>query len=252
MVIYGDYHTHTTYSHGKGSILDNALVAKGKGLKEIAITDHGFSHKAFGISRDQIQNMLADIEKAKVATGVNILLGIEENFTSLGGNIGLKDGDLDFLQIVNVGYHKLTRADSFADKMGLFIPNNLKFYTRRQIEKNTICVLRAIEKEPINIITHLGVGMPVNVDEIAKMASQKGVFIELNGKRISFTPADMDALLKNDTKFILNSDAHVPEKVGDVRNGMKYVIKYHIPEKNIVNLGKRPNFRDLGNFKKNN
>ena len=28
-----DHHTHTTYSHGKGSILDNARVAHEKGLK---------------------------------------------------------------------------------------------------------------------------------------------------------------------------------------------------------------------------
>lgn len=245
MVIYGDYHTHTTYSHGTGSILDNAMVAKSKGLKEIAITDHGFSHKTYGVKRSQIENIMMDIQKAKKATGVNILFGIEENFTSLDGKIGLRKGDLDFLEIVNVGYHKLAKAESYKDFNGLFLPNNLKWYTKRQIEKNTICILKAIETQPINIITHLGVGMPVNVDEVAKLARQKNVFIELNGKRISFDNADMDALLKNDTLFILDSDAHAPAKVGDVINGMKYVIKYHIPEKNIVNLNKRPDFKNI-------
>jgi len=77
------------------------------------------------------------------------------------------------------------------------------------------------------------------------MAKEKNVLIELNGKRISFTAGDIDALMKHDTKFILNSDAHRPEKVGDVRNGMGYVYKYAIPEKNIVNLGKKPNFKDV-------
>ncbi len=245
MIIYGDYHTHTPYSHGKGTVLDNAMVAKGKGLKEIAITDHGFSHGAYGIKRSQIENIAMDIQKAKQATGINVLFGIEENFTSLDGKIGLKDGDLEFLQIVNVGYHKLTKANSFRDFRELFLPNNLKWYTKRQIEKNTICVLRAIETQPIHIITHLGVGMPVNVEEIAKLAKEKNVFIELNGKRISFTPADMEALMKHDTMFILNSDAHRAERVGDVRNGMRYVIKYHIPDSNIANMGKRPNFRNI-------
>ena len=245
MILYGDYHTHTPYSHGKGTILDNAMVAKNKGLKEIAITDHGFSHKLYGVKRDQIQNIIMDIDKAKSATGVNILFGIEENLISLDGNIGITKNDLDFLNIVNVGYHKMAKAETKKDFFGLFLPNNLKWYTKRQIQKNTICVLKAIDTQPINIITHLGVGMPVNVEEVARLAKQKGVFIELNGKRISFTPADMEALLKYDTDFILNSDAHIPEKVGDVRNGMKYVLKYHIPEKNIVNLGKRPNFKTL-------
>ena len=245
MVIYGDYHTHTTYSHGKGSILDNAMVAKNKGLKEIAITDHGFTHRTFGVKRKDIENIIMDIEKAKKATGVNILFGIEENFVSLDGKIGVLPRDLDFLNIVSAGYHKLVRTASLKDYAGLLVPNNLKWYTNRQIEKNTICVLKAIETQPINIITHLGVGMPVNVEEVAKMANEKNVLIELNGKRISFTPADMDALLKHNTKFILNSDAHRPEKVGDVRNGMGYVLKYSIPEKNIVNLGKKPDFKQI-------
>lgn len=245
MVIYGDYHTHTTYSHGKGSILDNAIVAKNKGLKEIAITDHGFSHKTFGVKRNQIQNIILDIDKAKKATGVNVLFGIEENFMSLDGKIGIYKRDLDFLNIVSVGYHKLVKACSVKDYFKLFVPNNLHFYTKSQIEKNTICVLKAIETQPINIITHLGVGMPVNIEEIARLAREKNVFIELNGKRIAFSRGDIEVLLKHDTQFILNSDAHVPEKVGDVRNGMNYVIKYGIPEKNIVNLGKRPNFKNI-------
>lgn len=245
MVIYGDYHTHTPYSHGKGSVLDNAMVAKSKGLKELAITDHGFSHKTFGLKRSQIDNLIMDIDKAKKATGVNILLGIEENFLSLDGKIGLYKRDLDFLQIVNVGYHKLARPCSAKDYFKLFLPNNMHFYTKAQIERNTLCVLKAIETQPINIITHLGVGMPVNLAEIARLAREKNVFIELNGKRIAFNGADIETLLKYDTQFILNSDAHKPEKVGDVRNGMNYVIKYNIPEKNIVNLGKRPNFRDI-------
>lgn len=245
MIIYGDYHTHTAYSHGKGSILDNAMVARQKGLKEIAITDHGFTHRTFGLKRKDVENIIMDIEKAKKATGVNILFGIEENFVSLDGKIGLLPRDLDFLNIVNAGYHKLVKTESLKDYAGLLVPNNLKWYSKRQIEKNTICVLKAIETQPIQVITHLGVGMPVNVEEVAKMARQKGVFIELNGKRISFDAADMDALLKHNTQFILNSDAHTPEKVGDVRNGMNYVLKYGIPEKNIVNLGSRPNFRQI-------
>ena len=36
MLLTGDYHTHTIYSHGSGTVLDNALAAKEKGLKEIA------------------------------------------------------------------------------------------------------------------------------------------------------------------------------------------------------------------------
>ena len=36
-----DLHTHTTYSHGKGSIEDNVREAFNQGLEFVAISDHG-------------------------------------------------------------------------------------------------------------------------------------------------------------------------------------------------------------------
>ena len=69
MNITVDYHTHTTYSHGKGSILDNALSAKERGLSEIAITDHGYGHHAFGIKQKKLPEMKENCKKAEEITG---------------------------------------------------------------------------------------------------------------------------------------------------------------------------------------
>ena len=44
-----DYHTHTTFSHGKGSIEDNVKAAVAAGLSGIAITDHGPGHLTYGV-----------------------------------------------------------------------------------------------------------------------------------------------------------------------------------------------------------
>ena len=46
-----DLHTHTTYSHGKGSVEDNVRAAMNKGLGYIAISDHGPGHIFYGINR---------------------------------------------------------------------------------------------------------------------------------------------------------------------------------------------------------
>ncbi|MBF1138496.1 MAG: PHP domain-containing protein [[Eubacterium] sulci] len=49
-----DYHTHTTFSHGTGSIEDNVKVAISKGLKALAISDHGPGHLTYGVKRSAI------------------------------------------------------------------------------------------------------------------------------------------------------------------------------------------------------
>ena len=67
MLLYGDYHTHTTYSrhnHGKGTVLENASVAANKGLKQIAITDHGFNHILFGLRRRKLAALRAECDDA--------------------------------------------------------------------------------------------------------------------------------------------------------------------------------------------
>ena len=53
-MIYGDYHTHTTYSHGKGSVEDNVKAAIAAGLREIAITDHGPRHLLAGVKKKRL------------------------------------------------------------------------------------------------------------------------------------------------------------------------------------------------------
>ena len=55
MKLYGDYHTHTIYSHGSGTIRDNVEEALRKGLKEIGICDHGPGHYLYGVKRKTFQ-----------------------------------------------------------------------------------------------------------------------------------------------------------------------------------------------------
>ena len=113
MLLYGDYHTHTTYSrnhHGKGTVLENASVAANKGLKQIAITDHGFNHQFYGIRRKDIPNLKEDILNAREVSGVDILLGVEANLISLHGGVDIREEDYEFLDIFLMGYHRMGKT----------------------------------------------------------------------------------------------------------------------------------------------
>ena len=250
MLLYGDYHTHTTYSrhnHGKGSVFENAQVAADKGLKQIAITDHGFNHELFGIRRKQIPQLRDDIMNAKEITGVDILLGLETNIISLDGDVDIKEEDYEFLDIFLMGYHKLVHTNTMRDKALLCWANNLETWkifkpSKDRINRNTTAFLKLLDKYPVDIITHLNYGFQTDTMAVAKMAKQKGVYIELNGKRINFTQDEIDIMVSEGVKFIVNSDAHTPENVGEVNYGMNLVYKNDIPLSQVANIDKMPRF----------
>ena len=75
-----DHHTHTIYSHGKGSIEDNVRVAAARGLKSVAVTDHGPGHLTYGLKTEKLPEMRREIARLKtVYPQVEVLLGVEAN-----------------------------------------------------------------------------------------------------------------------------------------------------------------------------
>ena len=93
MILTGDYHTHTPYSHGENTVAENAARAKELGLKEIGISDHGYSHIAFGLSRKKIEDYKAECRAAAEKYGIKVLVGIESNIAGISGKADLTEKD---------------------------------------------------------------------------------------------------------------------------------------------------------------
>lgn len=248
MILYGDYHTHTKYSrhgHGKGTILENASVAVNKGLKQIAITDHGFSHRTFGLKRKEIENVREDILNAKEVTGIDILLGVEANLVSCDGHVDIIEEDFEFLDILLMGYHLLAKPITFKDTKELILSNFLSSpykASQDRISRNTTAFLKALDKYPIDVITHLNYGCQTDTLAVARMAKEKGTLIELNGKRINFTDKELEIMAGEGVNFIVNSDAHSPERVAECNNAMNTIFRLGLPLSQIVNVDKLPKF----------
>ncbi len=249
MILYGDYHTHTEYSrnnHGKGSVLENASVAADKGLKQIAITDHGFNHMFYGVNRRDIPKVQEDILNAKEITGVDILLGVEANLISRDGDIDVMDEDFEFLNLLLMGHHRMVTMTKVKDFMALNMANMIGSPfapSKQRLNQNTTAFLKALDKYPIDVITHLNYGFPTDTLAVARMAKQKGTYIELNGKRINFTDRELEIMASEGVKFIVNSDAHKPQMVGECNNGLNIIYRLGIPLSQIVNIDKLPKFQ---------
>lgn len=253
MKFFGDYHTHTIYSrkgympiyHAKGTIEENILQAKEIGLKELAISDHGFNHKYFGCSRKNLKSTKEEIVRLAQKHNMKVYFGVESNFISQDGTLDIIPSDFDYLDILLCGFHRSARAKNIKDFFSIFFANMLaKFFgaSKKLKQRNTTMVLNALEKNKIDILTHLNSKMKCDVVAIAKKAAEKGTLIELNEKHCDFTKEEVEEMLKTGVNFIVDSDAHKPEKIGRFPTVEKLIEEYNIPHERIVNLNKTPKF----------
>lgn len=233
-----DHHTHTTFSHGKGSIEDNVKVAVSKGLKSIAITDHGPGHLTYGIDRNKIKVMRDEIERLKLAyPQIEILLGVEANTVRVAPYIDLTEEDKKDLDIVLAGYHygilKAGMVPNYiSDHTGLFGgDSSLKV-------ANTAMILNALYENDIAILTHPGDKGPFDIEDIAKACVDTDTMIEINAKHKHLTIEEIKTAAKYDVKFVIGSDAHISSKVGSFEEPLMRALQAGLEPERIVNIEK--------------
>ncbi len=247
MAFWGDYHTHTTYSHGKGSVLDNARVARRVGLKQVAITDHGMRHLMFGIKKKELPLLIDDCKKATEETGVHVLAGIENNFNSFRGTLDILPECMELIDVIQGGYHKAARAPGVAQEFSFQLRNMFfSFFSKspkKLIVKNTDAYLKLIDNYELDFIGHLNRDIRADALTVAKYAKEKGTYIELNNKNLTLTDSELEKMCEENVTFVVNSDAHTPEAVGNMNKVMAAIERVHIPFELIHNWERFPNFR---------
>jgi putative hydrolase len=240
MRLFADYHTHTVYSHGKGTIRENVEVAIKKGLKEIAISDHGPGHATFGVKKGTLLKMRKEIDELnKEFKEIKILLGVEANLIGCDGNIDVSTEDIEIVDKLLVGFHNGAIPYSLRDAHKLYIKNylskTLKFMRKSCIVDNTDAMIRAIEKYDIDIITHPGAKIDIDIKRLAAAAGKKGTVLEINSSHGNLTLEYAKIAMMEDVKFVINSDAHIPSNVGNFEMGMKIAEAAGIPLYRIIN-----------------
>ena len=160
MILFGDYHTHTIYTHGKSTIEENVVSAINKGLKQIAITEHSYKHFANPVKRENIKVMREEVDRLNIKyPEIDILLGIECNLLGVNGEIDLTEEEEKMLDLVVLGYHK-TFKPTFKNFFKFLVPNTLRFWpvSKKRIEINTNAYINAMKNHKIDILAHLKYG----------------------------------------------------------------------------------------------
>lgn len=245
MRINGDYHTHSRYSrngHGKGEIEENAASAFQKGLKEVAICDHGPGHVFYGVDPSKLKEMRAEVDRLNLMyenEDFRVLLGMEANVTSYRGEWDLEPWMVELLDIRVCGFHYGVKMADLRSAFLFFVINPLskiipplRRYMRKQ---NTEALIKLVEKHDITFLSHPGEKAEVDVLRLADACVKKGVALEINAHHNKLSIEDIKAVMDTGVKFIVNSDAHSPQDVGECQNGLNRALSAGLEKSRIIN-----------------
>lgn len=249
MILTADYHTHTPYSHGENTVLENANAAKKAGLKEIAITDHGFNHILFGLKRKNLSSLRSEIEEAERLTGVKVLMGMESNLISLDGETDMRSDDLRYFDIYLCGIHEVVRYKHVSDMYQIMVKNYTAYKlgkkpSQKVIDYTTSAYVNAVKKNPIDILTHINYKCYCNLEEVAKVCADYGTYIEINTKKRHVSAEELNVMAATGVRFVIDSDAHSADRVGDMKIAEELLREASVPTEQIDNIdGRLPRFR---------
>ncbi|NLZ53962.1 MAG: phosphatase [Thermoanaerobacteraceae bacterium] len=217
-----DTHCHTIASgHAYSTIVENAKEAARKGLKMIAMTDHGPA-MGEGANPYYFANMTVIPRQIE---GVYILRGVEANIIDDEGTLDLPERYLKELDIVLAGLHT-----------GCF--------SGETVEDNTRAVIEAMKNPYVDIIVHPGnPAFPLDIDKFVNASKEFNVHIEINNSSFtgSRTGSEENCILiakmaaAIGAKVCLGSDAHICFDVGNFAEAQKIIEQAGILDENILN-----------------
>ena len=98
-----------------------------------------------------------------------------------------------------------------------------------RMEAETEALLAAADKYGIDILAHPGAYVRADVATLARGAAQLGVMLELNASRVTFTPGEARLAASLGARFVVNSDAHTPGRVGDFKAALDFAKLAGVP-----------------------
>ena len=241
MELFADYHTHTTYSDGRGTPAENIKAAAERGLKAVAITDHGPKSIGTGVAGPEtflaIKEEVAGLASRFPET--NVLVGAETAVISRDGRLDLPDAIIGQLDLLIAGLHPYYIPENLGDALHYTLPNLVVRLKKSAWEKmrntNTKALIGALETYPVDFISHPNLMMPVDVDELAGACSGRDTALEVNTGHHYNKEYIVRAAARRGAKLVINSDAHYPGTVGDLSSGIALLERLRFPAEMVVN-----------------
>lgn len=238
--LFADWHTHTCYSDGQGTISENARAGQQRGLQQVAITDHGPASLGLGLAGQALAGMRSEIALwNNLGQQPHLLLGAETNVISQRGDLDLSPKQLEGLDLVIASLHPLVKPLTWQDGVQMLLPNLVERYTglasRRLRNVNTKTLIEAVNRNRIDFIAHPGLWIDIDTVELAVACAKRNTALEINCRHADMLSDYVQAAMPTGVDFVINSDAHRPEQVGVLAAGKRLAQRLQLAPQRIRN-----------------
>lgn len=226
--IRGEFHSHTTWSDGKGSVLEMAQAAHRHGYAYWAVTDHSVGLGVVqGVDGERLRQQRREIDAANTwfagqGLDFRVLQGSEVEILA-DGTLGLPDDVLATLDVAVASIHSAQRQD-----------------------RDTITerCLKAVYNPHIDILGHptsrlIGSRPPteLDVERVLQACKETGTVVEINANPVRLDLNDVYArrAVELGCKLVINCDAHRPEELDLLEYGVHTARRGWVTAADVVN-----------------
>jgi DNA polymerase (family X) len=204
--IRGDLHCHTTWSDGRGSVLEMAAAARDLGYDYVAICDHTPNVRVVpGLDADALRAQAEEIAAANEELApFRVLRGIECDIRS-DGTLDLPDDVLAELDWVQLSLHAGQRDD--ADRLTRKVTEAMRHPAVRCLSHPKG---RIINRRPPNALV---------LERAIEVALEEGIALETNGlpDRLDLRDEEVRLAVEAGVPIVCSTDAHSVLGLGNMR-----------------------------------
>lgn len=218
------------------------LAAVERDLEVVAISDHGPNHLLhYGMaSLGVLATIRTELEEACGSfPQITGLVGVEANIISVRGDLDLPPEHAHLVDVVLANIHSMVRPASFRDATLIwgshFGKKVFPSLDKRSKLINTEATVNALLRNKIDILTHPGLRFAIDYRVVAQACAIQGTAFELNSSKPYLTPELVELVAKEGAPFVIGSDAHSPQRVGDFALGLELAKKVGLTPKEVLN-----------------
>jgi DNA polymerase (family 10) len=203
--VRGDLHCHTTWSDGRGSVLEMATAARDRGYEYIAVCDHTRNVRVVpGLDADDLRRQAEEIAKANEQLApFRVLRGTEVDIRS-DGSLDLPDDVLAELEWVQLSLHAGQREAR-------------EPLTRKVTEAMRHPAVRCLS-HPRGRLINRRPPNALDLETVFEVALETGVALETNGlaPRLDLSGPEVRLAVEARVPIVASTDAHSVRGLGNM------------------------------------